>query len=100
MSHTVLMLCGLVRVHGGYRRRLGGYTVTLDSDVTLHQGYVDGTDEDFDAVLFNATGLPAGPHQLRITNASNDVKRPVFDIDHVSDNILRKLHAARARVGD
>ncbi|RDX50704.1 hypothetical protein OH76DRAFT_1348340 [Lentinus brumalis] len=70
-------------VHGGYRRRLGGYTVTLDSDVTLHQGYVDGTDEDFDAVLFNATGLPAGPHQLRITNASNDVKRPVFDIDHL-----------------
>ncbi|KAI0704430.1 hypothetical protein C8T65DRAFT_578301 [Cerioporus squamosus] len=70
-------------VHGGYRRRLGGYTVTLDTNVTFHQGYVDGTDEDFNAVLFSATDLPAGPHHLRITNASNDAKRPVFDLDHL-----------------
>ncbi|RPD71219.1 hypothetical protein L226DRAFT_574212 [Lentinus tigrinus ALCF2SS1-7] len=72
-----------VWVHGGYRRRLGDYAVTLDGNTTFHQGYVDGAYEDFQAVLFNATDLPAGPHHLRITNASNDPKRPVFDLDYI-----------------
>ena len=62
---------------------MGEYTVTLDGNTTTYPGYVNGTDEDFQAMLFNATDLPAGPHHLRITNASNDPKRPVFDIDYV-----------------
>lgn len=46
---------------------------------------MDGKEANYDAVLFNATGLKADYHQLEIVNISkNDSSRPILDISHVS----------------
>ncbi|KAI0739675.1 hypothetical protein C8Q80DRAFT_1111407 [Daedaleopsis nitida] len=74
---------GTALVYGGYRRRLGDYQVTIDGVTTLHEGYVSGLDEQFDYVLFNSTSLPAGQHQIRITNMSQDPKQPVLDVSRL-----------------
>ena len=71
------------RVYGGYRTWLGDYQVILDGNTSSFSGYADGTDEVFEYVLFNATDLPEGEHHIRITNASNDAKRPALDIEYV-----------------
>lgn len=72
------------RVNGGYRNWSGSYQVTLDGEITMHEGYIAGMEEAADYVLFNATGLPTGPHSIRIVNTSNDPTRPRLDINSVS----------------
>ncbi|KAI0357149.1 hypothetical protein OH77DRAFT_1451362 [Trametes cingulata] len=73
----------LAKVYGGYRQWLGPYTVTLDGNATVHNGYA-GDEERFDYVLFSAPDLAAGQHHLRITNSGHDPSRPVLDIGYLT----------------
>ena len=46
-------------------------------------GFLEGDQEDYNAVLFNATDLSVNFHQVELINMGDDAHRGVLDLSHV-----------------
>ncbi|KAH9938772.1 uncharacterized protein BXZ73DRAFT_44547 [Epithele typhae] len=74
---------GTGMIHGAHRTRSGSYQVVIDDGrPSLYEGYSGGP-ESLDQVLYSASSLPAGPHQVRITNAGQHPDQSVLDFDYL-----------------
>ena len=85
----MVALTGGLRLYGGYRTWSGGYQVTLDNGPPQSfLGYTGGP-ESFDRLLFAASGLADGPHQIRVASDAQDATHPILDFESVSAALSR-----------
>ena len=74
-----------IRIYGGSRRGLGPYSVVMDNKAPgEYPGFVEGQEERFDGVLYQAKGLQPENHQIEIINTSNQELQNALTISHVS----------------